>query len=92
MSGSGAIRVSLCTPCRTSRLRDAAQSAKVAKAEHNRLVRELVAKQQELLRQAAALNEQYAGPLGEVRQQLFALSAIVPVDLEMVAGGLYREQ
>jgi hypothetical protein len=70
----------------------AAQLARQGKAECNRLVRERETKKAALLQQVVALGQEYDAPLKVGRAQLVALSAIVPVDLE-VSGqtGLFRE-
>lgn len=77
---------------RTLVARDAAQLAKQWKREHNRLVREMHAKQAALLEQMKAVEREYGEPIGAVRQELIALSAIVSIDLASTADGTLREQ
>lgn len=69
----------------------AGHEARQIKAESNRLIREMGARQQALIEQLNALGQEYNGPLGELRTRLFMLGAIVPVDTELLRDGTYRE-
>lgn len=71
--------------------RDAAQLGRQAKAEHNRLVHEREAKKAALIEQLKAVEAAYEAPFTEIQRRLFDLSALTPIDLELVGPGLYRE-